>query len=58
MDMKSHDLIHLNCLQFISTLIYIHKLKGNCHCMWGKGAPIDISLTSGLPRGKRRKAKL
>lgn len=58
MDAKSHDLIRLNCLQFISTLIYIHKLKGSWHCMWDKGAAINISLTSGLPWKKRQKAKL
>lgn len=58
MDVKSHDLIHLNCIQFISTLIYIHKLKGSWHCMWGKGAPINILLTSELLWGKRQKAKV
>lgn len=58
MDVKSHDLIHLNCIQFISTLIYIHKLKGSWRCMWGKGAPINILLTSELLWGKRQKAKV
>lgn len=58
MDVKSHDLIHLNCLQFISTSIYIHKLKGSQHCAGGKGARINISLTSGLPWGMRQNMKL
>lgn len=54
MDVKSRDLIHLNCLQFISTLIYIHKLKGSWHCVGGKVAPINILLTSGLPWRERQ----
>lgn len=56
MDVKSHDLIHLNCIQFISTLIYIHKLKGSWHCMWGKGAPIFYSHLS-CYGGRDRKRK-
>lgn len=54
-DVKSHSLIHLNSLQFISTLICIHKLKA-VDTVWGAREHLSI-FHSHLGRHKGRDRK-